>query len=223
MICASSGSNKVFFYFTEQQELVLGFPQRHAVEKISAPSIPLGHTAQGGVNKRVRTCWHNELRTGAARCQLRGSACRRVGSCRHTRSERRRRPENRFRPAELYEWFWVFRYKKVHSLTSAHNSTSCGLSLASNCVAGRTFLHPQRLCSGEVATCGPVAAPSKPWEMDASARRRRVRSCFIRTALWAPTMGEKDSCSEASSNKTGTTPLPQTFWPGPYATEFNTL
>ena len=74
----------------------LGFPQRYAMEQISAPSVVLGRTAQGSANTRVRTRWYIEIRTGAARRQqilqlfnkaeqraAQGGAFRRVGECRH--------------------------------------------------------------------------------------------------------------------------------------------
>ena len=35
-----------------------------------------------------------------------------------------------------------------------------------------------------------MEAPSRPWESNDSARRRRARSHFIQTALWAPAVGE---------------------------------
>ena len=44
------------------------------------------------------------------------------------------------------------------------------------------LLHPQRLCSGEVAIFGPMTVPPKQWEMDANARRRRVRSYLLQAA-----------------------------------------
>ena len=50
----------------------------------------------------------------------------------------------------------------MHALTSAHNSTSSETSRATNCVAGRTFLlRSQHLCSGQVATFGPMPRPVK--------------------------------------------------------------
>ena len=42
-----------------------------------------------------------------------------------------------------------------------------------------------------------MSGPPKPWEMDAAARRRRVRALLFQAALWAPTTGEKDAILEA--------------------------
>ena len=42
-----------------------------------------------------------------------------------------------------------------------------------------------------------MSGPPRPWEMDANTRRQRVRSLLFQAALWAPTIGEKDSILEA--------------------------
>ena len=52
----------------------------------------------------------------------------------------------------------------------------------------------QHLRCGNIAAQRIITAPSRPWEMNDSSRRRRVRSHLIQAALWAPTIGETDAC-----------------------------
>ena len=72
------------------------------------------------------------------------------------------------------------RSRKIHLLIPALNSTyifTTGVSRATDFVAAGThLLYPQRLGSGQVTICSHMTVPPKPWEMDANARRRRVRS-----------------------------------------------
>ena len=57
--------------------------------------------------------------------------------------------------------------------------------------------------------------------MDASSRRRRVRSYLLQAALWAPTDGEKDSRLEALLEQQDWDDALADRWPGLDATELN--
>ena len=61
-----------------------------------------------------------------------------------------------------------------------------------------------------------MSGPSKPWELNANSRRRRVRSYLLQVALWAPpTLGEKWTpfSKRGCSNRTGDDAA-RDRWPG---------
>ena len=72
---------------------------------------------------------------------------------------------------------------------------------------------PQHLHSGNIAAQRIMTAPSNPWEMSESSRRRRVRSHLILAALWAPTSGEKDACLDALVDQQESDDHGATHWP----------
>ena len=77
-----------------------------------------------------------------------------------------------------------------HSMTS--QSTGCFPSLCP--VQHRTLGICSQLFGSRISKITPLmSGPSKPWELDPLARRRRVRALLIQAALWASTMNEKDA------------------------------
>ena len=65
----------------------------------------------------------------------------------------------------------------------------------------RDQCHVNTSCSGQTAIYGQMTAPPTPREVDANARRQRVRSYFIRSALLGRIVVEKDACLEALMEK----------------------
>ena len=86
---------------------------------------------------------------------------------------------------------------------------------------GTHLLYPQRLCSGQIAIHCQMTIPRKPWELDATARRRRVHSYLIQAASLAPTKGEKGACLEFLMEQQDWGEAPTNRWPVPDAAEPN--
>ena len=87
-----------------------------------------------------------------------------------------------------------------HSMTA--QLTGCFPSLCH--VQHRTLgTCSQLFVSGTSKITPLMSGPSKPWELDPSTRRWRVRALLIQAALWAPTMNEKDAILEAMPGATG--------------------
>ena len=67
----------------------------------------------------------------------------------------------------------------------------------------RSFFDRSIFAQVQIIALAPTSGPPKPWEMDVSTRRRRVRSLLLQAALWAPT---RHSQKRYRSNQSGTVP-----------------
>ena len=115
---------------------------------------------------------------------VRSSGRQRVGTSRHTLTQ--------LSPPECLDLHnWHESHHKVHRKQGTHLPSAKVLVKRNTSPAPAAS--PFRPNRNSVTHDGP----SRPWEPNDSARRRRVRSHLIQAALRAPTVGENEACSEA--------------------------
>ena len=115
---------------------------------------------------------------------VRSSGRQRVGTSRHTLTQ--------LSPPECLDLHnWHESHHKVHRKQGTHLPSAKVLVKRNTSPAPAAS--PFRPNRNSVTHDGP----SRTWEPNDSARRRRVRSHLIQAALRAPTVGENEACSEA--------------------------